>query len=505
MFALALLAPTVDLVLRPASVRSVLRENRYPAPYPAAPRDIATLAQFPIDFEHWFSDRLGMRDLLLRAWQTETALALGISPSPGIILGHDGFDYFAGDDSERIHRGIRPATVSELESWTTSLEAQRDRCRRLGAEFVFVIAPNKQTIYPERWPADRPVVGPTRLDQFAAWLKAKSDVRFVDLRGPLERERAYDREAEGDFLYHPLGSHFTWRGGCAAWNATAAACADIEPAPKRLNRADFAARELPEDHNDSMWDQSYVGDHVHQRGYALEHVRGPEPTLTLGPQNEIVASTLDDPSLPSVLFVHDSFGPWMLQYAIHSCSRIDAVWTHRVPRELIERFRPRIVIQEATERSLFWAFAEPATDVEHVTEETFRDGAPLFGPVDFQNSELFAVSGGVSITRGADAWTIEQVAGDGLVVLPNASLPDGADLGLRLQIVAPNEGNLVLFFQTKTEPTFARIRSLVVNLQQGLNLLRLRTRAPGLDGGLKVRLSSNGTYLLQAFEMRVAR
>jgi hypothetical protein len=505
LFATALLVPAIDLWLRPDEVRSVLRENRNPAPFPEPVADVATLTRFPADFERWFGDRLGTRDLLLRASQAETALALGLDPSPTIIRGVDGFDFFAGDFSERVHRGIRPATASELAGWTRALEAQRDRCRRLGAEFVFLLAPDKQTIYPEKWPRERTVVGPTRLDQFAAWLKQKSDLRFVDLRGPLARERAHDRVAEGDFLYHPLGSHWTWRGGFAAWNATVATLQDIVPAPRPLDQAEFVTRELPEHNNDSMWDQTYVGDHVHQHGFAIDHARGREPTIEYGPMNEIKSSVLDDPSLPSALFVHDSFGPWMLTYAVHSFSRLDAVWTHRVPRELIERYRPRLVIQELTERSLTWGFDESTPDVEHVAEEVFRDYAPLFGPLDVRNDALFATSGPVSIARGADGWAIDQRAGDGLIRLPPADLPEGADLGLRLQIVAPSEGNMILFYQTKAEPRFARMRALAVNLVKGENLLRLRTRAPGLWGALQIRLSTNGAYTLQAFEMRVAR
>ena len=95
--------------------------------------------------------------------------------------------------------------------------------------------------------------------------------------------------------------------------------------------------------------------------------------------------------------------------------------------------------------------------------------------------------------------------GDGLIQLPRAELPEGADLGLRLEIVAPVEGNMLLFYQTKAEPRFGRARALAVNLEKGSNRLCIRTRAAGLWGALQVRLSTNGAYTLQAFEMRAAR
>jgi hypothetical protein len=505
LFVAALLAPALDLLLRPDEARSVRRENREPAARPAAVTSLAGLARFPTAFESWFSDRLGLRDVLLRASQAERSLVCGLDPSPTIIRGRDGFDFFAGDFSESVHRGIRPATERELQTWTKALEAQRDRCRRLGAEFVFVIVPDKQTIYPEKWPAERAVLGPTRLAQLAAWLAAKSDVRFVDLREPLRRERAHDRVDEGDFLYHPLGSHVTWRGGHAAWTAIVEALADVVPAPARVDAANFVRRELPEAHNDSMWDQTYVGDRVHQRGWALDHAHGPAPVLEYGPKNEIVSSRLADPRLPTALFVHDSFGPWILPYAVHSFARLDAVWTHRVPRELIERHRPRIVIQELTERALTWGFDEVAPDVEHVTDVQFQAYAPFFGPIDVARDALFGTSGSVSIARAASGWEIEQRAGDGVIALPDAQLPEGADLAVRLRIVAPAAGNVLVFYQTKAEPRFARTRALALNLEQGTNRLCFRALAPHLWGGLCIRLGATGTYTLEDFEMRAAR
>ncbi len=505
LFLCALLTPAIDTLLRPDEERSVTRENRNPAEFPDPIESLTLLSKFPAGFERWFADRLGARDALLRASHLESALLLGLSPSPTITRGSDGFDFFAGDDSERVHRGVRPATARELERLLRSFEAQRDRCRRLGAEYVFVIAPNKETIYAEKWPKNRAPVGPTRLEQFAAFVKSRSDLRFVDLREPLMRERENDRPAVGDFVYHPLGSHFTWRGAFAAWNAVVAACADLEPALRPLDWNDFSVRELKENENDSMWDQTYVGEFFHQRGYTLDRIRGVEPVIEYGPKNELLASRMDDPSLPNVLFVHDSFGPWMLPFVTRSAARVNSVWTHHLPRELVERYRPHLVIQEVTERALTWGFGEVAPDVEHVSRAVFSSFQPLFGPVDLASASPFATRGGVSITPADNTWSIEQRAGDGLITLPDALLADGRDLGLHMRIDAPSEGNMLVYYQTKPEPRFARLRVLAVNLSAGANDLVLRTRAPGLFGGLQIRLSAAGVYTLRAFEMRSAR
>jgi hypothetical protein len=69
----------------------------------------------------------------------------------------------------------RPRSVHapELESWRTFLIERARRYREVGAKYVFVVAPNKESIYPEHLPPwIGPRVGPTRLDQLMAHMKS---------------------------------------------------------------------------------------------------------------------------------------------------------------------------------------------------------------------------------------------------------------------------------------------------------------------------------------------
>ena len=83
----------------------------------------------------------------------------------------------------------------------------------MGGRFVFVVAPNKHTVYPEQLPAG---LGrsdtSTRLDQLAAALHERGEP-FVDLR-PVLMELKQSRRA-----YQRLGTHCNDVGAHAAYLA----------------------------------------------------------------------------------------------------------------------------------------------------------------------------------------------------------------------------------------------------------------------------------------------
>jgi hypothetical protein len=503
-FVLALLAPAVDHLIRAPEARSVQRENRRPAPLPEPVTDFASLSRFPSAFESWFSDRLGGRDLLLRGWQHNAWLRLGLDP-PVILRGGAGCDFYAYGRTPQTHRGAAPFTVQELAAVTRSLESQRDRCRRLGAEFVCVFVPNKEVVYAEHWPARLARLGPSRLEQLHAWLKLHSDVRIVDLSGALVREREFDRPEVDDLVYYPLGSHFTWRGGLAAWNAIARELNLSFPGVQPLSREDYTLTESDAAGGDSLWDNTYVHDLVHQRTWWLEARPGAESGLVPDAAGMRFESRREDPALPTCVFVHDSYGPWMMPFAARSFTEFVALRSQRVPRDLIERRRPQIVIHEATERVLEWDLGEGVQDVEHVAGATFRAYEPCLGPFDFARDPVLVASGCVTIAPSDEGLRIEQRLGDGVVDLPAVALPPDADLAVHLVLVAPFDGPLHLYFQTKTEPRYGRARALALDLRRGENDLHLRLRVPELTGAVRLHCAGSGDYLLRALELRLAR
>jgi len=307
------LAPAFDCVARPDEARAPTRENRRAAPPPDPITDIDSLTRRPQQYEAWFGDRMGLRDVLLRGSQALRYFVFHTEPSPTLVPGKDGWLFFGSDESVPTHRGVKPLTRVELETWKATLEAERDWCREQGAEFVFAIGPNKQSVYPEKWPDELNVVGPTRLDQLVEYLRRESDVRFLDLRPALAAERAHDRPELGDFTYHVLGSHWAGRGAWAGWNAIASALP--EPLASRLHRPRelFSSPESPDWRRDSMGEQTYVGDWMRQRNWEWIASDTGDVVYRRDENGRVNGSTRARADLPTAVIVHDSFGPWFLE------------------------------------------------------------------------------------------------------------------------------------------------------------------------------------------------
>jgi alginate O-acetyltransferase complex protein AlgJ len=161
-----------------------LTENRVPARAPDWPLDRRQWQALPASLEAYWNDAFGFRRQLIR-WHAITRWALGVSASPNVIIGKHAFLFSAGDQSVEQHRGLRPFTDVELKNWAEQLEARRKWLEGRGAHYLFVIAPDKQSVYPNEVPERFAPFGRSSLDQLLDYLRSHTSVRMLDLRAPL--------------------------------------------------------------------------------------------------------------------------------------------------------------------------------------------------------------------------------------------------------------------------------------------------------------------------------
>ena len=70
----------------------------------------------------------------------------------------------------------------DLRDWRRLLELRRDWLRERGIKYLFIVPPDKHTIYPEYLPTwMEPSSKPSKLQQLAEYMKTHSDVEFIDL------------------------------------------------------------------------------------------------------------------------------------------------------------------------------------------------------------------------------------------------------------------------------------------------------------------------------------
>src|SRR5262249_28073941 len=109
-----------------------------------------------------------------------------------VVLGRDGWLFYSGEGAgaEPFSGPTGSFTQQELIGYQRLLEQRRDWLAQRGVGYLFVVAPNKQSIYPEYLPPGCNL-GPSqhRLDQFLAHMQQHSTVAVVDLRPALREAK----------------------------------------------------------------------------------------------------------------------------------------------------------------------------------------------------------------------------------------------------------------------------------------------------------------------------
>jgi len=357
LFALALLAPALDQCLRADGERDCMTaEQRRPEPRPDLPRHLAEFTTFPRRFEKHYADTFGLRDVLLRWNSIEKWLGFGVLPSSSWEAGRDGWCFYVGGDSRDVHRGLKPFSTADLDGWVKRLRERRDYLAQRGVRYLFVICPNKETIYPEYAPASWTPLGPTRMDQLVQRLEREGDLPFLDLRPALLAAKAEDRP--GDWLYPALGTHWNGRGTYAAYAALVARLRPDFPTLTPVRREDCEPVES-EGHGDGLASQLYIDDLAQEHIYSLLPSAGKQyEELTRSARADgarVVTQKKGD--APRLLWLHDSFGPYLQPLVCESFAFVQAHWSPLFSVDTVDEAKPDLVLETYVERIL--AIQEP--------------------------------------------------------------------------------------------------------------------------------------------------
>lgn len=155
------------------------------------------------DTATWFSDHFFLRQELISLNNRVSAVLFQTSGEDSVILGKDGWLYF--DSTLDDYTGQNGMTDKELSAAAHNLELMAQYCREQGKDFVFIIAPNKNSLYPEFMP-DYGVVSAEHDAQ--KLLSRLENTPVIDLF------TAYGNQKE--ILYFKTDSHWNSKGAALA-------------------------------------------------------------------------------------------------------------------------------------------------------------------------------------------------------------------------------------------------------------------------------------------------
>jgi len=498
-FVLASGLPLARSIVGPAGGESARNELRTPAPKPELRLQLAALDTYPREIEAWYADHFGFRASLLRWHNAAKWFVLRTSPTDRLVQGKDDWMFVTGDRALEVYRGAAPFTDEELEGWRLSLEGRRDWLARRGARFVFALGPSKSAIYPEYLPDRVRAAGPTRMDQLCAYLAAHSDLEIADLRPALRARKVEDRP--GDYLYYPLGTHWTDRGSFAAYEALAR-----HMGARPLAAAEFELRHT-QDPGDSWSSRMYMEDLLPQTSYELVP-REPVPweqSDVPGAPPRTLRFTQPDATLPTAVLYHDSFATEVRELLAWHFSRLTCYWRYDFDQGRIEEERPDVVVQLVVERSL--VFMRPTfamAELQGLLAEEFAASTPLFAADLARNEPPVVLTGKGALRPGAAGLAIEPHPGDYLT-LPPAPPTGAAGQLLRLRLSASADGSLTLARGTDPRQLAKRTFLGRFPLTAGSNELHLKLLR--LDPGERLFLGFSPSVercVLEGLELRSA-
>lgn len=292
------------------------------------------------DTVDYFAGHFGLRQALITANAAADAAIFRESATPEVLLGTDGWLYYA--DTLADYTGAAPMTARQLWCAAQNLALMQEYAQTQGAAFLFVCAPNKNTVYPAQMPARYTrAEGPSDLDRLDTLLNAQ-DVAFCDVRQTL-------LDAQG-LTYYRTDSHWNGYGSALACYAILAA----------LGR-EFSLAGEPftlQPHTGDLYQMLYPASGKQEQGLSLARAREFQYVGTVRGADDQLIRTQSDGS-GALLAFRDSFGNAL--HADLAEAFQTAVFSRAMPYDLslMQDARPNAVLVELVERNLRWLASRP--------------------------------------------------------------------------------------------------------------------------------------------------
>jgi alginate O-acetyltransferase complex protein AlgJ len=339
-----------------------LNEKRRLAPPPKLEEVVTSVSKFIADLRSYLADNFGFRSELVRWNARLSARSLAVSPSPMVVMGKDGWLYYAGEHIIEDYRCLKPFTDAELQAWTSVLERRQQWLQKRGIRYLFVVGPNEHTIYPEYLPSYITRVRDTsRLDQLLDYLKAHSTVPTVDLRPALLAGKAKER------VYQKTDTHWNARGAFIAYQEMFKPIHEWFPMIQATPRDRFQDTVTTEAGGDlanmmgmtDVYQEEVLGLRPLDPRQARFTEWPPEKRNALPSQPYMVQeSEIPGSKLPRLVLFHDSFGNALKPFVAEHFSRAVYAFNAMIfDKSILDQEKPDLVIQEITERYLWGEYA----------------------------------------------------------------------------------------------------------------------------------------------------
>ncbi len=291
-------------------------------------------------YEQHFNEHFLGRERLIRLDYDFRLHVLGETVYHDVLIGKDGWLYYTGEGNLDYYQRSTPLSPAQLAAITRRIEATQTALRARGIAFALVVAPNKETIYPQYLPDGVPVLGQeSQLDQLLAYAPG---LPILDLRPALLAERSSAQ------LYFRTDTHWNPYGAYLAYRAV------LDGLRPQLSLPAQRLEDFERTSQDSRGDLA-----------ALLMTSAPlrEESIDLTPrftrravfpatEGRTVVSQVADVSLPAAVIYRDSFFNGLTPYFAEHFHQAVYLWSYDVDLDFIDAQKPDLVLLEVAERYL---------------------------------------------------------------------------------------------------------------------------------------------------------
>ncbi|MBV8580333.1 MAG: hypothetical protein JOZ86_06820 [Candidatus Eremiobacteraeota bacterium] len=339
------------------------REARRPFVAPPPTSGALATGGWERDAEREIADAFPLRTQLIESYDHAKYDWLHDVGSSLVMPGRDGWLFLAADEFDELTGRFHPSDA-DLARVADRYAARSSWCARHGIRYVFVLAPNKSTVYPDELPPGITPVTPTPADRLYAMLAARH-VASVDVRARLRDLARANPQTERGMLYSYGDTHWNDAGAYAAYRTlvevlTSSGVHDTIR-PETIDAHVVIA-------GGDLLRLAGVSANVGNRWLRYDFPRRardiapPDPPPGDPAYTTFVptASERDDPALPSVVVFGDSFTEQLHRFLAESFRRSLFL---RVPQPTDPQFdervllaqKPTVVIDEMVERNLVYS------------------------------------------------------------------------------------------------------------------------------------------------------
>ena len=277
-------------------------------------------------------------------------IKLGDRVFPSVLIGNDMWMNFVTSNNMDDFQNASDLTEEEVREIGSLIAECHKFAHEEGFTFLIVVAPNKETIYPEMVPSEIVRISDrNNIDNINAELRELGVPEMLDLRPSLLSGK------DGRQIYYATDTHWNGYGSYIGYREIILQLSNNYPALSPFPEEFFRIKEIPVETPKDLAK-------IIQTTYILEKSIEPRKKKELFEQISLPdgisqITLVQNEELPSLLMLHDSFGISLIDYLSSNFERAIYVRSSDsnsyLNRTTIGYYNPDIVLYQVVERYLF--------------------------------------------------------------------------------------------------------------------------------------------------------